>query len=118
MNKSLRVADYLSHIQDAIQRIRRYTDGKSELAFAEDEQLQDAVIRNIEVIGEAARNIETHAPAFAQQHPAVPWAALYAMRNRVAHGYWTVDLTVVWRVIERDLPDLEDQIRKLVDSAE
>ena len=115
--KALRVPDYLSHILDAIRRIQRYTRGKSQAAFIADEQLQDAVVRNIEIIGDAARNIATHAPEFAQQHPGVPWAALYAMRNRVSHGYWAVDLMVVWQAIQRDLPDLEVQIQSLVAAA-
>ena len=111
--KRLRVPDYVAHMLDAIERINRYTRGKSLSAFAADEQLQDAVIRNLEIIGEAARNIETHAPDFARQHGGIPWAALYAMRNRVAHGYWSVDWAVVWQVIQRDLPDLETQLRAL-----
>lgn len=114
MNKKcLRVPDYLAHILSAVARIKRYMDRKSLAAFAEDEQLQDAVIRNLEIIGEAARNIETNAPEFARQHGSIPWAALCAMRNRVAHAYWYVDLTMVWQVVERDLPDLEKQFRDL-----
>jgi uncharacterized protein with HEPN domain len=70
-------------------------------------------VRNIEIIGEAARNIATHAPNFVERHADIPWAALYAMRNRVTHGYWTVDLDIVWNVVQRDLPILEAQIRAL-----
>ena len=53
-------------------------------------------------------------PDFSANHPEIPWAALYAMRNRVAHGYWSVDTAVVWQVIERDLPALEVQISGFV----
>ena len=53
-------------------------------------------------------------PDFSANHPEIPWAALYAMRNRVAHGYWPVDTAVVWQVIERDLPALEVQISGFV----
>jgi uncharacterized protein with HEPN domain len=111
--KSLRVQDYLNHILDAIHRIERYTGGKSFDTFSIDEQCQDAVIRNIEIIGEAARNIDRHAPDFARRHPEVPWTALYAMRNRITHGYWTVDLPVVWQVVERDLAILEQTLRSI-----
>lgn len=111
--KSLRAGDYLAHMLDAIQRIRRYARNKSEAEFFADEQLQDAVIRNIEIIGEAARNITMQAPEFAKQNASVPWAALYAMRNRVSHGYWVVDVAVVWQVVERDLAQLEAQILAL-----
>ncbi|MCK0505416.1 HepT-like ribonuclease domain-containing protein [Aromatoleum anaerobium] len=112
--KALRVPDYLSHILEAIRRIQRYAQGRSLDAFMADEQLQDAVVRNIEIIGEASRNIETYSPHFVAQHGEVPWAALYAMRNRVAHGYWAVDLAVVWQVVQRELPVLEAQIQTLL----
>ena len=115
--KALRVPDYLSHILDAIRRIQRYTRGKSQAAFIADEQLQDAVVRNIEIIGDAARNIATHAPEFAQQHPGVPWAALYAMRNRLSHGYWAVDLAMVWQVVERDLGELKRMLEGICGKA-
>lgn len=111
--KALRVADYLGHLLAAIRRIRRYTEDKSLKDFSADEQLQDAVVRNIEIIGEAARNIAIQAPDFTAAHPEVPWAALYAMRNRVAHGYWSVDTNVVWQVVQRDLSVLEAQIAAL-----
>lgn len=93
--KALRVPDYLDHMQEAIARILRFTQGKSFRTFCADEQLQDAVIRNIEIIGEAANNIQKHAPDYVHAHPGIPWSALYAMRNRVAHGYWTLDLELV-----------------------
>ncbi|MBI5753325.1 MAG: DUF86 domain-containing protein [Hydrogenophilales bacterium] len=110
---SIRVADYLEHIAQAIQRIKRYTDDMSEVAFLENELVQDAVIRNIEIIGEAARNIERNDPVFAARHAEIPWEVIYAMRNRVAHGYPKVDLEIVWKTIQADLPALGWQISKL-----
>jgi uncharacterized protein with HEPN domain len=112
--KALRVPDYLGHMLDAIHRIQRYVQGMSGSAFKDDQLVQDAVIRNIEIIGEAASNIANVAPGFTQQHSAVPWTALYAMRNRVSHGYWIVDLDVVWQVIQKDLPELETEISQLL----
>ena len=111
--KALRVSDYLLHILDAIGRIERYPASKSLDDFERDEQCQDAVIRNIEIIGEAARNIQQHSPDFVQQHHEIPWAALYAMRNRLSHGYWAVDLAVVWQVIERDLGALKRELERI-----
>ena len=113
--KALRVPDYIGHMFEAMRRIKRYCENKSADEFNANEQLQDAVVRNIEIIGEAARNIASQAPDYAGNHPEVPWAALYAMRNRVAHGYWTVDTAIVWQVVERDLPALEIQLARLVD---
>lgn len=75
--------------------------------------VQDAVIRNIEVVGEAANNIRKHAPDFAQQHAQVPWEVIYAMRNRVSHGYFRVDLDLVWKTVKIDLPELQIELRRL-----
>lgn len=73
--------------------------------------VQDAVIRNIEIIGEAAHNIDKHHPKFASEHPIVPWEDMYWMRNRVSHGYFSVDLEVIWNTIQRDIPELEQQTK-------
>ena len=98
---------------ESIGRIGRYLDGADEQAFLADSMLQDAVISNLEIIGEAARNVEKRFPEFASQHPAVPWAVAYEMRNVLAHGYFTVDLGVVWQTVKRDLPRLQEQIGNL-----
>jgi uncharacterized protein with HEPN domain len=73
--------------------------------------VQDAVIRNLEVLGEASHNIERHYPAFASTHPELPLAYAYQMRNAVAHGYFKVDLPIVWKTIQRELPGLQSQVR-------
>jgi uncharacterized protein with HEPN domain len=114
MNKDqLRIPDYLEHILAAIQRINRYTHGMTELDFIENEQVQDAVLRNIEIIGEAARNIERASPEFVALHSEVPWEEVYLMRNRICHGYFSVDLEIVWHTVQRYLPELEKQIEDL-----
>ena len=111
----LRIPDYLGHIVEAIERIHQYVSDMDEVAFLEDRKTQDAVIRNFEVIGEAARNIERHHAQFAAAHPEVPWSVIYTMRNRVAHGYFKVDLEIVWKTIHTDLNELHAQIRKLLE---
>lgn len=73
------------------------------------------MIRNFEIIGEASRNIERHYPVFAAEHPEVPLAFAYEMRNALAHGYFKVDLELVWKTIKRDLPMLAEQVRKLAE---
>lgn len=107
---TFRVPDYLGHILEAIHRVRHYTEDMDEALFLESELVQDAVIRNIEIIGEAARNIERRYPDFSGQHPDVPWEDIYLMRNRVSHGYFSIDLEIVWKTIQSDLPVLEQQI--------
>lgn len=78
----------------------------SELEFLQHELVQDAVIRNFEVIGEASNNIEKHYPAYAESHPELPLSSAYQMRNAIAHGYFKVDYELVWRTIQSDLPTL------------
>ena len=115
MSRDRRLANYLAHILEAIGRIQRYTEDLGEAGFLQSEMVQDAVIRNFEIIGEASHNIATHHPAFAASHPDLPLAPAYQMRNAVAHGYFKVDLELVWRTIERDLPGLARQIEAAVD---
>lgn len=111
----LRIQDYLEHILQAIERIELYLEDTDEIGFLNDIKTQDAVIRNFEIIGEAARNIERHHAKFAASHPEVPWIVIYAMRNRVAHGYFKIDLELIWKTIHTDLPELYVQIRQLLD---
>ena len=106
-----RLADYLGHIQEAIERIQRYVDDIDEVAFLQNDMTQDAVIRNFEIIGEASHNIQDHYPQFAAHHPELPLAFAYQMRNAVAHGYFKVDLEIVWKTISNDLPGLHEQVR-------
>ncbi|WP_367184811.1 DUF86 domain-containing protein [Limnohabitans sp. Rim8] len=76
--------------------------------------IQDAVIRNFEIIGEASKNVERIAPEFVAAHPELPLAFAYDMRNLLAHGYYKVDVNVVWKTIERDLPYLQQQVNQAV----
>ena len=118
MTKALRVADYLSHILQAIERIGRYTADMDEPGFLGSEMVQDAVIRNIEIIGEASNNVQRVAPDFAARHGHIPWLVMYTMRNRVSHGYDVVDLEIVWKTVRNDLPHLYAQVQSaLADSS-
>ncbi len=99
----LRVQDYLEHIELGIARIRRYLAGLDRASFLASEGKQDAVIRNIEIIGEAAQSIRRRHPEFAARHPEIPWGGVYGMRNAIAHGYFAVDLDVVWKTVCEDL---------------
>ena len=109
-----RLSDYLAHIREAIERIDRYTHDIDEVAFLNQPMVQDAVIRNIEIIGEASHNIEKRYPAFSAAHPELPLSLAYEMRNAVAHGYFKVDYEIVWRTLHRDLPGFHGQIAALM----
>jgi uncharacterized protein with HEPN domain len=111
-----RVVGYLGHILQAIERIHRYTDDMDEVAFYRNEMTQDAVIRNFEIIGEACRNIERNDTGFAAAHPELPLSIAYEMRNALAHGYFKVDLAIVWKSVETDLPALREKVRSLLDA--
>lgn len=111
---ALRVSDYLMHILEAITRIHLYIEDIDEVAFLHDIKTQDAVIRNFEIIGEAAHNIERYHAQFAAAHADVPWNVVYTMRNRVSHGYFQVDLEIVWKTIHTDLLEFHSQVRVLL----
>ena len=110
-----RLIDYLEHMLQAIERIARYTEHLDEVGFLQNELIQDAVIRNLEILGEASNNIQKHCPEFAAQHPELPLSFAYQMRNAVAHGYFNVDFEIVWKTIQADLPGLEGLVRNAVE---
>lgn len=107
------LVDYLAHIIQAINRINEYVDDMDEISFLNNFLVQDAVVRNIEVIGEASKNICKHFPDFVAANPQVPFSLAYEMRNSLAHGYFKTDYEIVWRTIERDLPELQQVINGL-----
>ena len=106
-----RLPDYLVHILEAIERIQAYVEDVSEAGFLSSKIIQDAVIRNFEIIGEASNNIDKRFPDFVTTHPELPLASAYQMRNAVAHGYFKVDFEIIWKTIHRDLPVLHAQIQ-------
>lgn len=108
-----RLTGYLGHIVEGIERIECYTADMGKSGFLDSPLVQDAVIRNFEIIGEASRNIETRFPDFAAAHPELPLAVAWQMRNAVAHGYFKVDLEIVWKAIRRDLPKLHAQVQEV-----
>ncbi|NOQ35575.1 MAG: DUF86 domain-containing protein [Methylococcaceae bacterium] len=111
----LRLQEYLKHILQAIDRIYCYIEEMDEVAFLQDEKTQDAVIRNFEVIGEASNNIKQHYPEFANQHANLQLNFAYEMRNALAHGYFKIDLEILWRTIHNDLPELYEQVQALIE---
>lgn len=112
------MTDYLDHIREAIERVDRYVEDIDEAVFLQNEMAQDAVIRNFEIIGEASHNIEQHYPEFAVGHPELPLAFAYQMRNAVTHGYFKVDLEIVWKTIHNDLPGLYQHIKQALGDLE
>lgn len=105
-----RLRDYLQHILDAILRVETYTENMNQSLFLENPMAQDAIIRNLEIIGEASRNIERYFPEFSEENHDLPLRIAYEMRNALAHGYSNVDLEIVWKTVEKDIPYLKQKI--------
>jgi uncharacterized protein with HEPN domain len=116
-DKPRRTTEYVDHMLQAIHRINVYVRGLDRRAFDADTRTQDTVIRNLEVIGEAARNVQQHDPGFAIAHPEVPWALAYRTRNALSHGYADIDLDTVWNTVQTNLPLLERQLVALLGRA-
>ncbi len=108
-----RLVDYLNHILEAIQRIEEYVADLDEIAFTQNKLVQDAVIRNFEVIGAASHNIEKHFPKFVAEYSELPLATAYQMRNAISHGYFEVDFEILWKTIQVNLPSLHTKINDI-----
>jgi uncharacterized protein with HEPN domain len=105
MNDS-RLPDYLDHIIEAARLACSYVQGLGKADFLADKRTQQAVILNIVVIGEAATRLLADHSVFLTKHPDVPWRNMRGMRNRIAHGYFDIDLDVVWETVQTALPEL------------
>lgn len=101
-----RLADYLSHIQQAAADACAFVEGFTKDTFVADRRTQRAVIMSLVIIGEAATKVLDRHAEFAAQHPEVPWQSMRGMRNRVAHGYFDINLDIVWETVQTALPDL------------
>jgi uncharacterized protein with HEPN domain len=98
--RQLRLPDYLEHMLGASRLARSYVEGIDRALFLDNRMVQQAVILNLIVIGEAAVQIETEYPDFAAANSAVPWKKLRGMRNRMTHGYFDTDLEIVWDTVQ------------------
>jgi uncharacterized protein with HEPN domain len=106
------VLDYLDDILEAVEKIERFTSGMRYEEFVEDAKTVDAVLRNFEVIGEAAKNVPEEVR---REYSDVPWSEMAGMRDKLIHGYATVELQIVWTTIQEELPTLGPQIESVRD---
>lgn len=108
MKRDLRL--FIGDILDSIKRIESFSKGLTKEKLEKDELYQSAIIRQIEIIGEAVKNIPD---SFRNRYSEIPWQKIAGMRDVIIHGYFRVDLETVWRVIKKDLPDLKNKISKI-----
>ncbi len=107
MSENRRSDDYINDIKEAIDDIADFTEGMSFEEFSSDKKTINAVIRSLEVLGEATKNIPS---SIRNQYPDIPWKQMAGMRDVLIHNYMGVDLMTVWKVVEDRLPDLKSKI--------
>lgn len=110
MSENYRLPDYLDHIQQAAIDARSFVEGLTKEDFFADKRSQQAVIMSFIIIGEAATKVMDGYAKFTQSHPEVPWRSMRNMRNRMAHGYFDINLDVVWETVQEWLPALLRQL--------
>ena len=110
MSENHRLPDYLDHIQQAAADARSFVEGLAKDDFLADKRTQQAVIMSLIIIGEAATKVMDGYAEFTQAHAEMPWRSMRNMRNRMAHGYFDIDLDVVWETAQEWLPQLLKQL--------
>lgn len=111
--KQDRQSDYVQRMLSATTQARSYTEGMAKADFMDDPKTQDAVIMKLLVIGELAAQLLDEHSEFVGNHPEIPWHQMKGMRNRMAHGYFELNLDVVWDTVQLALPDLEENLRPI-----
>jgi uncharacterized protein with HEPN domain len=108
-----RLPDYLDHMRQAAEDALGFVAGMSKAEFLADKRTQQAVIMSLIIVGEAATKIMDRHAAFAETHASIPWRNMRGMRNHIAHGYFDINLEVVWETVRAALPELLDRLSAL-----
>ncbi len=102
---------FIADILECIRKIKIYTSGMSYDDFMKDDKTKDAVLRNLEIIGEAAKQISRN---IREKYEEIPWKQIIGLRNRLIHGYFVVDYDIVWDIVKKELPELEIKMEKIL----
>jgi uncharacterized protein with HEPN domain len=105
---------FIGHIVESIQLIEEYSLNLSAKEFQSDRAAQDAIIRRLEIIGEAVKNIAT---SFKIKHSDIPWKQMAGMRDILIHEYFDIDLSLTWSVVKRELPFVKEKLQAILDSS-
>jgi uncharacterized protein with HEPN domain len=104
---------FLEHIMDSILLIEEYAEDLSQVDFLKNRSLQDAIIRRLEIIGEAVKNLPA---AFRLKYPDIPWKKIAGMRDILTHQYFDVDVILTWKVVKHELPTIKKRVTELLNS--
>lgn len=102
---------YVRHIFDTILRIEEYTNDIEHQHFISNNLLQAGIVRELEIIGEASKSLSTE---FKENYPDIPWKQMAGMRDKLIHGYFSVDLDAVWETVKKDIPSLKVKLKKII----
>jgi uncharacterized protein with HEPN domain len=105
-----RLPEYLDHMRQAGSDAQTFVDGLNKEDFFADKRTQQAVIMSLVIVGELVTKIMDRYPEFSAEHPEIPWRSIRGMRNRIAHGYFDINLDVVWDTVQTALPQLLQQL--------
>ncbi len=102
---------FIEHMLESIEKIEKYTKKLTKEKLIKDTKVQDAIIRRIEILGEAVKNLPDD---FRNKHPEVEWSEVVRTRDKIIHHYFGVDLDIIWDIIKKDLPKLKKQIKEIL----
>ncbi|MBU4245497.1 MAG: DUF86 domain-containing protein [Nanoarchaeota archaeon] len=110
MNKEPLV--FVKHIQESMEKIEKSAKELSREDFLNSEETQDATIRRLEIIGEAAKNLPEE---FRKKHPEIPWSEIIRTRDKLIHGYFGVDINLTYDIVKNDLPALKEKVKQILE---
>ncbi len=106
---------FIGHILESIRLIEEYSLSLTPDLFHVDQAMQDAIIRRLEIIGEAVKNL---AASFKAKHPEIPWKQMAGMRDVLIHEYFDIDLSLTWSVVKRELPPIKEKLQSILEESE